>query len=63
MVSKYLGCMIDSEIMVVLVLGMGSMLVFIFGGYIVLGILMEYFLIVLIMVFIGSIFIVKILLF
>ncbi|HEO3580458.1 TPA: NupC/NupG family nucleoside CNT transporter [Streptococcus agalactiae] len=62
LVSKYLGRMTDSEIMVVLVSGMGSMSVSILGGYIVLGIPMEYLLIASTMVPIGSILIAKILL-
>lgn len=62
LVSKYLGSMTDSEIMVVLVSGMGSMSVSILGGYIALGIPMEYLLIASTMVPIGSILIAKILL-
>lgn len=62
LVSKYLGRMTDSEIMVVLVSGMGSMSVSILGGYIALGIPMEYLLIASTMVPIGSILIAKILL-
>lgn len=62
LVSKYLGRMTDSEIMVVLVSGMGSMSVSILGGYIALGITMEYLLIASTMVPIGSILIAKILL-
>lgn len=62
LVSKYLGRMTDSEIMVVLVSGMGSMSVSILGGYIALGIPMEYLLIASTMVSIGSILIAKILL-
>ncbi|HEO2339315.1 TPA: NupC/NupG family nucleoside CNT transporter [Streptococcus agalactiae] len=62
LVSKYLGRMTDSEIMVVLVSGMGSMSVSILGGYIALGIPMEYLLIASTMVPIDSILIAKILL-
>ncbi|HEO5718015.1 TPA: NupC/NupG family nucleoside CNT transporter [Streptococcus agalactiae] len=62
LVNKYLGRMTDSEIMVVLVSGMGSMSVSILGGYIALGIPMEYLLIASTMVPIGSILIAKILL-
>ncbi|VGV05146.1 nucleoside permease nupC [Streptococcus pyogenes] len=62
LVSKYLGRMTDSEIMVVLVSGMGSMSVSILGGYIALGIPMEYLLIASTMVPIGSILTAKILL-
>ncbi|HGD1487297.1 TPA: NupC/NupG family nucleoside CNT transporter [Streptococcus agalactiae] len=62
LVSKYLSRMTDSEIMVVLVSGMGSMSVSILGGYIALGIPMEYLLIASTMVPIGSILIAKILL-
>lgn len=61
LVSKYLGRMTDSEIMVVLVSGMGSMSVSILGGYIALGIPMEYLLIASTMVPIGGILIAKIL--
>lgn len=61
LVSKYLGRMTDSEIMVVLVSGMGSMSVSILGGCIALGIPMEYLLIASTMVPIGSILIAKIL--
>lgn len=61
LVSKYLGRMTDSEIMVVLVSGMGSMSVSILGGYIALGIPMEYLLIASTMVPISSILIAKIL--
>ena len=42
LVSKYLGQMTDSEVMVVLVSGMGSMSVSILGGYTAPGIPMEY---------------------
>lgn len=42
LVSKYLGNMTQSEIMVVLVSGMGSMSATIIGGYTALGIPMEY---------------------
>lgn len=62
LVSKYLAKMTDSEVMVVLVSGMGSMSVSILGGYIALGIPMEYLLIASTMVPIGSILIAKILL-
>ncbi|MGT2666430.1 NupC/NupG family nucleoside CNT transporter [Streptococcus rifensis] len=62
LVSKYLARMTDSEVMVVLVSGMGSMSVSILGGYIALGIPMEYLLIASTMVPIGSILIAKILL-
>lgn len=62
LVSKYLGRMTDSEIMVVLVSGMGSMSVSILGGYIALGIPMQYLLIASAMVPIGSILIAKMLL-
>ena len=62
LVSKYLGKMTKSEIVVVLVSGMGSMSVSILGGYIALGIPMEYLLIASTMVPIGSILIAKILL-
>lgn len=51
--------MTDSEIMVVLVSGMGSMSVSILGGYIALGIPMEYLLIASTMVPIGSILVAK----
>ncbi|EHJ57799.1 NupC family nucleoside transporter [Streptococcus urinalis FB127-CNA-2] len=59
LVSKYLNKMTDSEIMVVLVSGMGSMSVSILGGYIALGIPMKYLLIASTMVPIGSILVAK----
>ena len=55
LVSKYLGQMTDSEVMVVLVSGMGSMSVSILGGYTALGIPMEYLLIASTLVPVGSI--------
>ena len=61
LVSKYLPSMTDSEIMVVLVSGMGSMSVSILGGYTALGIPMEYLLISSTLVPIGSILIAKLL--
>lgn len=61
LVSKYLPAMTDSEIMVVLVSGMGSMSVSILGGYTALGIPMEYLLISSTLVPIGSILIAKML--
>lgn len=60
LISKYLNKMTDSEIMVVLVSGMGSMSVSILGGYTVLGIPMEYLLIASALVPIGSIMVSKI---
>ena len=60
LISKYLNKMTDSEIMVVLVSGMGSMSVSILGGYTALGILMEYLLIASALVPIGSIMVSKI---
>lgn len=60
LISKYLGEMTDSEIMVVLVSGMGSMSVSILGGYTALGIPMEYLLIASALVPIGSIMVSKI---
>ena len=45
LVSKYIGNLTDSEILVILVSGMGSMSVSILGGYHALGIPMEYLLI------------------
>lgn len=60
LISKYLGKMTDSEIMVVLVSGMGSMSVSILGGYTALGIPMEYILIASALVPIGSIMVSKI---
>lgn len=60
LISKYLGKMTDSEIMVVLVSGMGSMSVSILGGYTALGIPMEYLLIASALVPIGSIMVSKI---
>lgn len=62
LVSKYLGRMTQSEIMVVLVSGMGSMSATIIGGYVALGIPMEYLLIASALVPLGSIGISKILL-
>ncbi|ANU48730.1 Na+ dependent nucleoside transporter domain-containing protein [Enterocloster clostridioformis] len=55
LVSRYLGQMTDSEVMVVLVSGMGSMSVSILGGYTALGIPMEYLLIASTLVPVGSI--------
>lgn len=62
LVSKYIGGMTDSEIMVILVSGMGSMSVSILGGYHMLGIPMDYLLIASAMVPIGSILISKMIL-
>lgn len=62
LVSKYLKHMTDSEIMVVLVSGMGSMSVSILGGYTALGIPMDYLLIASTLVPIGSILVAKVLL-
>lgn len=62
LISKYLDKMTDSEIMVVLVSGMGSMSANVLGGYMGLGIPMEYLLIASVMVPFGSILISKIIL-
>ncbi|MDO4174137.1 MAG: nucleoside transporter C-terminal domain-containing protein [Eubacteriales bacterium] len=62
LISKYLNRMTDSEIMVVLVSGMGSMSANVLGGYVGLGIPMEYLLVASVMVPFGSILISKILL-
>lgn len=62
LVSKYIGSMTDSEIMVILVSGMGSMSVSILGGYHALGIPMDYLLIASALVPIGSILMAKIIL-
>ena len=62
LVSKYLGSMTESEIMVVLISGMGSMSATIIGGYVALGIPMEYILIASALVPFGSIAISKLLL-
>lgn len=62
LVGKYIRKMTDSEIMVVLVSGMGSMSVSILGGYTALGIPMEYLLIASAMVPIGSILVAKMIL-
>lgn len=62
LISKYLKRMTDSEIMVVLVAGMGSMSANVLGGYMGLGIPMEYLLIASVMVPFGSILISKIIL-
>lgn len=61
LVSKYLNQMTDSEVMVVLVSGMGSMSVSILGGYVALGIPMEYLLIASTLVPVGSILVAKML--
>ena len=61
LVSKYLGNMTKSEIMVVLVSGMGSMSATIIGGYVGLGIPMESILIASALVPMGSIVIAKLL--
>lgn len=61
LVSKYLKKMTDSEILVVLVSGMGSMSATIIGGYTALGIPMEYLLIASALVPMGSIAVSKIL--
>ena len=62
LVSKYLNKMTESEIVVVLVSGMGSMSATIIGGYVGLGIPMKYLLVASALVPIGSIAIAKILL-
>lgn len=62
LVSKYIGKMTESEIMVILVSGMGSMSVTVLGGYATMGVPMEYLLIASALVPIGSILIAKILL-
>lgn len=62
LVSKYIKSMTDSEIMVILVSGMGSMSVSILGGYHALGIPMDYLLIASALVPIGSIMISKMIL-
>lgn len=62
LVSKYIGKMTQSEIMVVLVSGMGSMSATIIGGYTALGIPIEYLLTASALVPFGSLAISKILL-
>ena len=62
LVCKYLRSMTESEIMVVLISGMGSMSATIIGGYVALGIPMEYILIASALVPFGSIAISKMLL-
>lgn len=62
LVSKYLNFMTDSEIMLVLVSGMGSMSVSIIAGYTALGIPMQYLLIASTLVPVSSIILSKILL-
>lgn len=62
LVSKYLDFMTDSEVMLVLVSGMGSMSVSIIAGYTALGIPMESLLIASTLVPVGSIILSKILL-
>lgn len=60
LVAKYLNFMTESEVMLVLVSGMGSMSVSIIAGYVALGIPMEYLLIASTMVPVGSILLSKI---
>lgn len=62
LISKYLSRLTESEVMVVLVSGMGSMSANVLGGYMGLGIPMEYLLIASVMVPFGSIMIAKIIL-
>lgn len=62
LISKYIKRMTDSEIMVILVSGMGSMSATVLGGYVGLGIPMEYLLVASVLVPFGSIMISKILL-
>ena len=62
LVSKYLGNMTDSEILVVLISGMGSMEVSILAGYAACGIPMEYLLIASVLVPVGSILVSKMIL-
>lgn len=62
LVSKYIGKMTDSEIMVILVSGMGSMEVSILAGYAACGIPMDYLLIASVLVPIGSILVAKMIL-
>ncbi|MFI3213974.1 MAG: nucleoside transporter C-terminal domain-containing protein [Eubacteriales bacterium] len=62
LIGKYIRKMTDSEIMVVLVSGMGSMSVSILGGYAALGIPMECLLLASAMVPVGGILVSKILL-
>lgn len=62
LISKYIGKMTDSEIMVILISGMGSMSVSILGGYNALGIPMDYLLIASALVPFGSILVSKMIL-
>lgn len=62
LVSKYIRSLTDSEILVILVSGMGSMSVSILGGYHALGIPMDYLLIASAMVPVGSILVAKMIL-
>lgn len=62
LISKYIGNMTQSEIMVILVSGMGSMSVTVLGGYAAMGIPIEHLLIASTMVPIGSMLVAKILL-
>lgn len=62
LVSKYISKMTDSEIMVILVSGMGSMEVSILAGYAACGIPMEYLLIASVLVPVGSILVAKMIL-
>lgn len=60
LVAKYLNCLTDSEIFVILVSGMGSMSAAILGGYTALGIPMSTLLIASVLVPIGSIMLAKV---
>lgn len=62
LISKYLNDMTKSEIMVVLVSGMGSMSANVLGGYMGLGIPMEYLLVASVLVPFGSMIMAKIML-
>lgn len=62
LVSKYIAKMTDSEIMVILVSGMGSMEVSILAGYAACGIPMDYLLIASVLVPVGSILVAKMIL-
>ncbi|MGM9540313.1 NupC/NupG family nucleoside CNT transporter [Anaerovibrio sp.] len=62
LISRYIGRMTESEIMVILVSGMGSMDVSVLTGYVSMGIPMEYLLMASMLVPVGSILISKIIL-
>lgn len=62
LISKYIGRMTDSEVLVILVAGMGSMDVSVLTAYVSMGIPMEYLLMASMLVPVGSILIAKMIL-